>query len=107
MSLIKRIQQIERINALIRRKGTGTPAELAKKLNVSERTVYNLIDLMIRMGAPIYYCNERKSFCYEYDVEFSIGFLPKDIDKNKIKGGKNKEFLNFFSPLQNFCSDGY
>ena len=105
MALIKRIQQIERVDALIRRKGTGTPADLARKLNVSERTVYNLIDLMIRMGAPIYYCNERKSFCYEYEVEFSIGFLSKKEDINKIKGGKSNNFLNFFTPLQNFCSD--
>jgi len=77
MNLIEKLQQIERVDALIRRKSTGSPASLAASLNTSKRCVYDLIKRMKQMGAPIYFCQEHNSYCYEEDVEFSIGFIPK------------------------------
>ena len=100
MSLIEKIKIIERVDLLIRRKSTGNPTQLARKIHKSERYVFKLINLMKEMGAPIYYCNVRHSYCYEDDVEFSIGCIPKTSGKS-LKGGKNT--LNF-SSLHNLCS---
>jgi len=101
---MEKIKIIERVDALIRRKGTGTAKELAKKLNTSESFVHRLIKLMKNMGAPIYYCDYKKSYCYENAVEFTIGFIQKQDLSTKIIGGKKKN-NNFFMPLSKFDSD--
>lgn len=84
MRFLEKMKTIERVDSLIRRKTTGTPKELAQKLNVSERCVYNIINLMKSMDAPIFYCNNRCSYCYEYGVDFVIGFRRSE----KIIGNK-------------------
>ncbi len=47
MTFLEKIQIINRIDSLIRRKSTGNANELANKLGVSRRCVYNLIGLPI------------------------------------------------------------
>jgi len=101
MTFIEKLEQIERVDALIRRKGTGSPRSLAEKLSVSERYIYNLINLMKDMGAPVYFCNSQNSYCYSEAVKFSLGFLPDRRDYEKIVGGKS----NYFSSLHDRCSN--
>jgi len=85
MSLIEQLKQIERIDNLVRKKATGTPKELSNRINVSERQVYNIINLMKDMGAPIFFCTYNRSYCYKKDVIFKFGFLTES--RNKIRGG--------------------
>ncbi len=85
MTLIEKLQQIERVDGLIRRKSTGPPSSLASRLGKSERYIYNLINLMKTMGAPIYFCYASNSYCYEQEVIFSMGFSPKS---RQVVGGK-------------------
>ena len=77
MKLFEQIRRLERLNHMIRRKATGTPKQLAERLGVSERTVYNLIDTLRQLGARIYYDNLRESYCYESGHEFSIELKEK------------------------------
>lgn len=54
---------IDRINQLIKLESTGRPIELARKLNISERTVYNLIKkLKEEYEAPIIFTNCKDEF---------------------------------------------
>lgn len=104
MTLLDKIKLIERVDSLICRKATGSPGELASKLELSERYVYKLINLMKDMGAPIFYCNSRRSYCYEVEVFFSVGFITKKNELAHIQGGKahsKLELLTQFSPIQN------
>lgn len=78
MNLLDKIRLIERVDALINRKSTGSPQHLAQRLNVSERNIYNIINTMKDLGAPIYFSKERKSYCYKEDVRFSFGFKIKE-----------------------------
>jgi len=78
MNLLEKIRLIERVHGLITREGTGSPAMLANRLNISERNIYNLINVMKEMGAPIYFCKSRNSYCYEEEVRFSFGFKVND-----------------------------
>jgi|GEM_PF-275759 len=85
MRFLEKLQVIERVDGLIRRKGTGTAEDLANKLGVSRRCVFGIIDVMKRMDAPIVYNTQRRSFEYENPCEFMIGF----VDSKKIKGGES------------------
>ena len=72
--MVKQLQRIDRLHNLIRLKATSSPKECAKKLNVSERQLYRLIDIMKALGAPIYYDLYTNSYCYEHEVKWSFGF---------------------------------
>ena len=66
--------QLQTINRLTKIKGTGTPKQLARRLEISERTVFRLIDLMRSLGAPIAYSKSRCSYYYEEDGSLEIAF---------------------------------
>jgi len=104
MTLLEKLQQINRLHELIKRKATGTPKELATRLSISERTVYDCIDIMKSMNAPIYYCRSNKSYCYEYPVDCSFGFRSLDSG-GKIYGGCDVNSFYMKTLLQNSCSD--
>jgi len=74
------LQRLERIDYFIRIKGTGTPAELARRLNMSERNVYQYLNLMREMGAPIKFCPFRQTYFYSEDGQFLTRFQPGQRD---------------------------
>ena len=44
MKTIKHIERLQRLHYLIQQECTGSPAEIADRLEISERTVYYLIE---------------------------------------------------------------
>jgi len=101
MTLTEKIRQMERVDALIQRKATGSPATLAARLGKSERYVYKLIKMMKNLGAPIYFNYEKNSYCYEGEVIFSVGFRIRQDTAHRATGGQ----AHFFRPLHYLCSE--
>ncbi len=101
MKFLEQIQQLERLDQLIRLKATGSPKDLAEKLEVSERSVYNFMEVMRCLGADIKYCSQRNSYCYESKFLFKF-VLCSEQNPEKIMGGEKK--VNILELLQNFCS---
>ena len=67
------IRIIIRIHELITTKQTGTPKELAEKLELSERTIYNYVAFMREeLNAPIIYNTALANYCYEVDCELNF-----------------------------------
>ena len=73
MKFLEEIERLKRLDRLIRMKTTGTPAQLASRLHVSERTVYNEIDTLRLLGAPINFSKVYNSYCYAYPVKLQLG----------------------------------
>ncbi len=99
MKIFETLRDIETIDQLIRLKATGSREQLAARLKKSPRTIHNLLEVMKDMGAPIFYCVHRRSYCYEYEVKLNVGFVIKKEENTKISGGYNL-FLkhgNFFA----------
>ncbi|MRG47480.1 HTH domain-containing protein [Chitinophaga niabensis] len=67
-------ERLQTIDYLIRIKGTGKPAQLAKRLRISERTLYEFLKLMKDLGAPIEYDRYKESYYYGEKGGFSIKF---------------------------------
>ncbi len=64
------IRLIRKLHDFIITERTGSPKELANKLGVSERTVYNYISYMKReMNAPIIFDNQKGNYLYERECE--------------------------------------
>ena len=101
MTFIDKLKQIERVDSLIRRKATGSPKDLSVKMGISERQVYNIINEMKEMGAPIFFCFFNQSYCYtKEDIGFIFGFVEQA--NSSLRGmGMNKGFrditMNTFS----------
>ncbi|SEB94743.1 HTH domain-containing protein [Tenacibaculum sp. MAR_2009_124] len=75
MEFLQKIQVIERVDRLIKLKSTGTADDLSRRLCVSRRSVYNILELMKSMGAPIEYCQITKTYYYSYQCDFVLGFV--------------------------------
>ena len=69
------INRLRSIDCLIQMQNTGNARELAERLEITERSVYNYLNLMKSMGAPIVFSSYRQSYVYEDDGRFFIGFL--------------------------------
>ncbi|MCP3930558.1 MAG: helix-turn-helix domain-containing protein [Bacteroidetes bacterium] len=100
MKLHEQLQLLNRLHHLIRRKATGTPAQLAQRLDISERTVYNQIRSLKELGAEIKYCKTRQSYYYCKAVEFNFKLLISEEKLSKLEGGQ--KFSNTFFSTAKF-----
>jgi transcriptional antiterminator len=97
MSVYKFAEVLKYIDSLVKRKATGTPKELANRLNVSESTVYNHINLMKSLDAPIRYCNNRRSYVYDLEGTFNFGFVPLSTQEEKsLLGGYSSDDVKLY-----------
>ena len=90
MALFSQLDRYTRLHLLIRRAATGSAPELATKLGISERQVYNYLQELRDMGLPIAYDNFRATYHYTRSVrfEFIIEIQPlSDTELKEINGG--------------------
>ncbi len=66
--------RIETIDYLIRSRSTGSPNAFARRLGISERALYDTLDRMRFLGAPITYCKLNKTYYYTEKGGFDIRF---------------------------------
>ncbi len=78
MKIEQYIQRIQQIDNMIRCRRTGSPGELARRMGISESTLYKYISFMRDSGAPIAYSKKSQTYYYEHRVEFSYGFSIKE-----------------------------
>lgn len=106
MQIFNIVQVVERLHQLIRLKATGSPRNLAEKLNIGERQVYRILDDFKDSGLPIQYCKKRKTYFYTSDVfmKFEISVI-EGVNKKKIMGGEEKifNFNDTFSQTDILC----
>lgn len=74
--------RLEYVDFLIRSKSTGKPKEFAGKLNVSERSLYDVIQLMKGLGAPIAYCKQKKTYYYTEEGNLILHFQKEKKPAN-------------------------
>ncbi|GHT04463.1 hypothetical protein FACS189440_19320 [Bacteroidia bacterium] len=99
MILFKQIELLQRAHKLIDRSHTGIPEIFAGQLGVSERRLYEIINEMKGLGAPIDYSRKAGTYYYTEDFEASIScsfrrLSPKE--QQDIEAG-NRLFFDFFS----------
>jgi len=86
---------IDRLDRLIRHKATGTPTELASRLEMSRSSLFELIAfLKDEMKAPITYIGSRPSYVYTYTPKFYLGFEQDhlaDEKMNNVHGEGNEK----------------
>ena len=85
--------KLVRLDSQIRHASTGTPEELAERLEMSRSSLFELLSfLKEEMRAPIIYNRYRPSYTYSYTPRFYLGF--------------EREHLGTAIESTNPCSDG-
>ena len=88
---------VDRVHDLIKRKATGTPVELAERLGLNERDWYRLLYDMRKMGFPIVYSSQRRSYYYEGEVIFMFKVCALNEEEQVgRKGGQNFSYLDTY-----------
>lgn len=102
MSLHTYLTRIKRLDAMIRRKSTGPPEQLADKLGISERWLYKFLrELKEEFDCPITYDHYRQSYVYEDHGKIKIGFQHlADEQQKKIGGGCSKKSKSLYVFIQ-------
>jgi predicted DNA-binding transcriptional regulator YafY len=62
------------LDQFIRQKGTGSPPEFARKMGISERSLYEYLKVLKDLGAPIKWSRQDKSYYYSVEGQFRISF---------------------------------
>ena len=74
MGLVNHIHLLESIHHHVVHKSTGTPRQFAKKLNISVRTLYRILEELKDLGALIEFDTIIRSYVYKKDVEIHLIF---------------------------------
>ena len=71
------IQRLHKLDYLINHKSTGTPADCANKIGISERSLYDYLRILKDMGAPVKFSRDRRTYYYVSEGNFKIGFYTE------------------------------
>jgi predicted DNA-binding transcriptional regulator YafY len=74
---------------LVKSKSTGTPKQLAKKLNCSERTARQKIEILREAGLPIAYSKNRCTYYYTDEVNLAVYLSLGNDEVNKIRDSQS------------------
>jgi len=79
------------LHQLIENGSMGSPAELAQRLGISERTVKRYIAQLRQMGADIRFSRHRNTYYYSEPATFQFGFKPVVAnDDNSVGNGEGE-----------------
>jgi transcriptional antiterminator len=78
------LENLQRLIEAIEQKSTGNAREIAKKLNVSERMVYNYLDVLKNeFGAPIKYNRAIKSYFFTEEGKIELKWQEEKENKQQ------------------------
>lgn len=80
-------------------KATGTPEELAERLEMSKRNLFEILNVMRAIGGPITYNPSRNSYQYDYDCRLYLEYFTGST----IKGGKYINLMENFMQCNNLA----
>src|SRR6478735_1161242 len=92
------IERIQHIDSLIQENKTGTPADLAQTIGVSERTIHRTLKRMKTLGAPIGYSSLKRTYfykekgCFAFEISFSLKTKSSTSPFKSIK-----EYMNIIN----------
>ncbi|HMB63018.1 MAG TPA: HTH domain-containing protein [Eudoraea sp.] len=72
MNSIKNLERLQQIHFLIENESTGSPKELASRLDISERSIYLLMEQLKDFNAHISYDRSRKTYYYKNEFKLQV-----------------------------------
>lgn len=86
MKLLEQIERINRLHEMIKYRRTGTPQQLARRLNLSTSMVYKLMDELKLREVPIEYSRQLGTYYYSRSFQMKISIDFKTIAEEELPG---------------------
>jgi predicted DNA-binding transcriptional regulator YafY len=84
MKLLEQIERINRLHDLIKHRRTGTPEQLARRLNLSTSMIYKLMEELRFREVPIEYSRQFKTYYYSVDFLMRIQAEFRPLNKEEM-----------------------
>jgi len=85
MKTLKQLERLRKAHKLIRQENTGTPKEFAIKLHISERQIYNILEQLKDMDAPLLFNRKANTYYYSYDFDLLVNISVQVLIHNELK----------------------
>lgn len=106
MKTLKNLEHLQQLHTLIENETTGTPMELAGKLDTSERQVYNLLEQLRDYKANICYSRKSKTYYYCDDFKLEVSISVRVMSNNELTNVyAGSYFLKKNTSLQVLCRE--
>ncbi len=83
MKTLKQLERLNKVHKLIKLENTGSPFELSKKLHISEREVYRVIEYLRDIDAEVSFSRNSNTYYYTNDFELYVDVSVKTIVNNQ------------------------
>lgn len=97
MKIKKHNESFAYIDELIRRRATGPPQLLGKKIGVTGWQAKRIIRSLKEDGLPIEYCRSAQSYYYTANVKVNFSITVGDLNILKILGGQGRN-TRYYTP---------
>ena len=106
MKFAEQIERLQYLDKVIRKKKTGRPEVLARRLGVSRSQLYNLISYLNDIGMEVRFSRMQNSFYYncpdkDLEIQFSIKIIT-DQKAHTIYGGGFVFFQSIKTKLKGY-----
>jgi hypothetical protein len=85
MKLVEHLERIKKMNRLIRSGQTGTPAEFANDIGISQSHLFRCLHELESYGMDIKYSRTMQTYFYGNDNELTISYSLKLIANSRAK----------------------
>lgn len=106
MKTIKQIERLRKVHDLIKLHNTGTPEFFANKLHISERQLYNCLDSLKEMDAPIQYDRKMQTYYYTENFDLLVNVKVQVMFKNELRD-INAGFITFYNCINSLYFNLY
>jgi predicted DNA-binding transcriptional regulator YafY len=100
MKLLEQIERINRLNEMIKYRRTGTPQQLAKRLNLSTSMIYKLMDELRLREVPVEYSRQMGTYYYSRGFQMKISIDFKFLAEDESKDFAGGSYLFGFSQIK-------
>ncbi len=105
MKNLKQLERLRKIHQLIKLENTGTPKELAKKLHISERQTYLVLEQLKEMDAPVMFNRRTATYYYKHNYELTIHISIQVMAGEKLMNiYAGRQLSTYIDSLQGSCS---
>ena len=102
MKTLKQLERLRKAHKLIQQQHTGTPAEFANKLHISERQLYNILERLKEIDAPLLYNRKTNTYYYQHDFDLLVNITVQVLVHEELKTIYAGQILleeNFFTAM--------
>jgi len=85
MKTLKQLERLRKAHKLIQQENTGTPAEFANRLFISERELYRILEYLKEVDAMISFSRTANSYYYTDDFDLLVNVSVKVLINEEIK----------------------